>query len=110
VPRAPEPPEIAMPLQSFPPGFRALVIGASGSIGAALVAALQADPRCATVIALGRGSEPALDLADPVSIERAANAVAGQGPFHLIIKETLIKATRPGFFVHEAATPKFASS
>lgn len=25
-------------------------------------------------------------------------------------KETLIKATRPGFFVHEAATPKFASS
>jgi len=26
------------------------------------------------------------------------------------IKETLIKATRPGFFVHEAATPKFASS
>jgi len=85
VPRAPEPPEIAMPLQSFPPGFRALVIGASGSIGAALVAALQADPRCATGIALGRGSEPALDLADPVSIERAANAVAGQGPFHLII-------------------------
>jgi len=26
------------------------------------------------------------------------------------LKETLIKATRPGFFVHEAATPKFASS
>lgn len=28
----------------------------------------------------------------------------------LSAKETLIKATRPGFFVHEAATPKFASS
>ena len=26
------------------------------------------------------------------------------------VKETLIKATRPGFFVREAATPKFASS
>lgn len=26
------------------------------------------------------------------------------------VRETLIKATRPGFFVHEAATPKFASS
>jgi hypothetical protein len=25
-------------------------------------------------------------------------------------KETLIKATLPGFFVREAATPKFASS
>ncbi|WP_157281313.1 hypothetical protein [Methyloversatilis universalis] len=27
-----------------------------------------------------------------------------------IIRETLIKATLPGFFVREAATPKFASS
>ncbi|MGA6099131.1 SDR family NAD(P)-dependent oxidoreductase [Stutzerimonas marianensis] len=74
-----------MPLQSFPDGFRALVIGASGGIGAALVAALQADPRCAAVIGLSRASDPALDLADPASIERAANAVAGQGPFHLIV-------------------------
>ncbi len=68
-----------MPLQSFPDGFRALVIGASGGIGAALVVALQADPRCAAVIGLSRASDPALDLADPASIERAANAVAGQG-------------------------------
>ena len=28
----------------------------------------------------------------------------------LSIKNMMIKATRPGFFVHEAATPKFASS
>ena len=28
----------------------------------------------------------------------------------LFLKETLIKATLPGFFVREAATPKFASS
>ncbi|MBU0601652.1 MAG: hypothetical protein KKD25_04520 [Gammaproteobacteria bacterium] len=27
-----------------------------------------------------------------------------------VAKETLIKATLPGFFVREAATPKFASS
>lgn len=32
--------EIAMQMQSFPEGYRALVIGASGGIGAALVAAL----------------------------------------------------------------------
>ncbi|MBK3870792.1 SDR family NAD(P)-dependent oxidoreductase [Stutzerimonas frequens] len=74
-----------MPLQSFPEGFRALVIGASGGIGAALIEALRAEPRCAPVIALGRATEPALDLADPASIERAANALAGQGPYHLII-------------------------
>jgi len=74
-----------MPLESFPEGFRALVIGASGGIGAALADALRRDPRCALVIALSRSSEPSLDLADAASIERAANAVAGQGPFHLII-------------------------
>ncbi|GLZ26505.1 SDR family NAD(P)-dependent oxidoreductase [Stutzerimonas stutzeri] len=74
-----------MPLESFPEGFRALVIGASGGIGAALVDALRSDPHCALVIALSRSSEPALDLADPSSIEQAAASVVGQGPFHLII-------------------------
>gem|GEM_PF-5932051 len=42
-----------------------------------------------------------LDLVDP--------ELSGNKWFKLV-KETLIKATRPGFFVHEAATPKFASS
>ncbi len=74
-----------MPLDSFPAGFRALVIGASGGIGAALVDALRDDPRCAAVIALGRASVPPLDLTDPASIERAAADVSGRGPFHLII-------------------------
>lgn len=74
-----------MQFESFPDGFRALVIGASGGIGAALVEALRSDSRCAAVIALSRSSVPAVDLADPASIERAAAEVAGQGPFHLII-------------------------
>ncbi len=74
-----------MPLDSFPEGFRALVIGAFGGIGAALVDALRDDPRCAAVITLGRSSVPPLDLTDPASIERAAADVSGQGPFHLII-------------------------
>ncbi len=74
-----------MPLDSFPAGFRALVIGASGGIGAALVDALRDDPRCAAVVGLGRASVPPLDLTDPASIERAAADVSGQGPFHLII-------------------------
>ena len=74
-----------MQMESFPDGFRALVIGASGGIGAALVEALRSNPRCAAVVALSRSSVPAVDLTDPASIEQAAAEVAGQGPFHLII-------------------------
>ena len=44
-------------LDSFPDGFRALVLGASGGIGQAFVQALQAHPRCAAVLALHRRSE-----------------------------------------------------
>jgi NAD(P)-dependent dehydrogenase (short-subunit alcohol dehydrogenase family) len=74
-----------MRMESFPDGYRALVIGASGGIGAALVEALRNDSRCALVLGLSRSSTPALDLADPASIEQAATSVAAQGPFHLII-------------------------
>ena len=74
-----------MQMESFPDGFRALVIGASGGIGAALVEALRSNPRCAAAVALSRSSVPAVDLTDPASIEQAARDVAGQGTFHLII-------------------------
>ncbi|HCW95325.1 MAG TPA: short-chain dehydrogenase [Pseudomonas sp.] len=74
-----------MQMQSFPSGYRALVIGASGGIGAALVAALREEPRCAQVVELGRATQPALDLAEPASIERAAAELAGQGAFQLIV-------------------------
>ena len=74
-----------MQMDSFPEGYRALVIGASGGIGAALVETLRADPRCASVTELARSTIPPLDLTDPTSIGQAAAEVAGQGPFHLII-------------------------
>jgi len=77
--------EHEMQMQSFPSGYRALVIGASGGIGAALVAALREDSRCAQVVELGRATQPALDLAEPASIERAAAELAGQGAFQLIV-------------------------
>ena len=41
-------------LQSLPDGYRALVIGATGAIGSAFLAHLQADPRCALAAGLGR--------------------------------------------------------
>ena len=72
-------------LASLPVGYRALVVGARGGIGAAFVQALQADPRCAAVVGLHCGSSPALDLADEASVAAAAAALAPAGRFHLLV-------------------------
>ena len=72
-------------LASLPVGYRALVVGARGGIGAAFVQALQADPRCGAVVGLHRASTPALDLADEASVAAAAAALAPTGRFHLVI-------------------------
>ena len=71
--------------RGFPQAFRALVIGASGGIGAALVERLRADPGCGHVVGLSRRSQPAIDFDREASIGEAAAAVAGKGPFHLIV-------------------------
>lgn len=72
-------------MHTFPDGFRALVIGASGGIGQAFVALLQADPRCGEVVGLHRRSAPRLDFDDEASIANAADALRASGKFHLII-------------------------
>ena len=76
---------MALTLSSLPEGYRALVIGARGAIGAALLDLLREDPRCAAALGLHRHSAPALDLADEASVAAAAAALAGDGPFQLII-------------------------
>ena len=73
---------------SLPEGYRALVIGASGAIGNALLQQLQSDPRCAAVSGVSRQSTPGLDLLDESSIAACAQALAGQGPFHLVVDAT----------------------
>ena len=75
-------------MQSLPDGYRALVIGARGAIGGAFVQQLQADPRCASLAALHRGSTPAIDYAQEDSIADAAKALRGDGPFHLVLVAT----------------------
>ena len=75
-------------MSSLPEGYRALVLGAHGGLGAAFLAHLQADPRCAQAVGLGRRTEPALELSDPTSIEAAAAAMKAQGPWHLIVLAT----------------------
>ncbi len=72
---------------------RALVVGASGGIGAALAAAL--DARGAEVRRLSRGD--GLDLRDPAAVERVMGAV--EGPFDLILVAT-------GVLAPEGASPE----
>ena len=75
-------------MHSLPEGYRALVIGASGAIGSALLLQLQSDPRCALALGVSRQSAPGLDLLNEASIAHCAQAVAGQGPFHLVLDAT----------------------
>ena len=73
-------------LHSLPEGYRALVVGASGSIGQAFVQALRADPRCSDVQAIWRGEPIEWDLGDEVSLMALAAQV--QGPLHLVVDAT----------------------
>ena len=73
---------------SLPEGYRALVIGASGAIGGALLQRLQSDSRCAAVLGVSRQSMPGLDLLSEASIAACAQALAAQGPFHLVLDAT----------------------
>lgn len=72
-------------MHSLPAGYRAVVVGAAGGIGSAFVQALQADPRCGSVLALHRRGQPPLDLLDEAALAAAAAQVAAQGPVHLLI-------------------------
>jgi NAD(P)-dependent dehydrogenase (short-subunit alcohol dehydrogenase family) len=72
-------------LDSFPAGYRALVIGSSGAIGGALLDALRADPDCAVAIGLNRRSDPMIDFDQEDSIGVAARQLSASGPFQLIV-------------------------
>ncbi len=84
---------------SFPAEGIAVVIGSSGGIGAAVMAALLADGRFASVIGLHRHSTPALDLTAEASIAAAAQHVAAQaGALRLVFDATGVlqdEITRP---------------
>jgi NAD(P)-dependent dehydrogenase (short-subunit alcohol dehydrogenase family) len=59
-------------IKSFPPGGSALVFGASGGIGSALVAQLDAARCFSNVLRYSRSSALPIDLAEPLSIEAVA--------------------------------------
>ena len=76
---------MTLPMDSFPDGFRALIIGASGTIGAAFTALLESDARCASVVGIHRQSDPPIDFNLESSVAEAAAALVSKAPFHLVI-------------------------
>jgi NAD(P)-dependent dehydrogenase (short-subunit alcohol dehydrogenase family) len=74
-------------------GSMALVIGASGSIGAALLAELQSTGGFGGILGLSRQSTPALDLTDEASIAAVAARVAEQLQTDHLALKLVIDAT-----------------
>ena len=74
-----------MTLTNLGSNYKALVIGASGTLGQAFCQLLRADANCAGVRELSRSSTPALDLEAPASIAEAAAALAEDGAYQLIV-------------------------
>lgn len=66
-------------LNSIPAGGLALVIGATGALGGALLDQLQHDATFALALGLSRHSQPALDLVDEASIAACAQHIAMLG-------------------------------
>jgi NAD(P)-dependent dehydrogenase (short-subunit alcohol dehydrogenase family) len=63
----------------------AVVLGASGGIGSALLRQLRAEPNFERVIGLARTSQPAIDLTEEKTIEAAASYASTEGEMHLVI-------------------------
>lgn len=72
-------------MKLLPNPFRALVIGASGTIGMAFVDLLKSTPSCSEVIGVHRHSEFPIDYQDFESIESCAKSLVAFAPFQLII-------------------------
>ncbi|MGM0583845.1 MAG: SDR family NAD(P)-dependent oxidoreductase [Pseudomonadota bacterium] len=72
-------------MDSLGDGYRALVLGASGGVGSAVLARLREDPRCGEAIGLSR-SRDGLDVTHEPSLARLASEVGG--PVHLLFIAT----------------------
>ena len=68
--------------------YRALVIGSSGAIGSAFVAAFHADTHCVHVEVVSRQSGSGFDLLNAESISAQASFSREMGPFEIIVDAT----------------------
>lgn len=89
-------------LETFPDDGIAVVIGATGGIGAAFVRALESSGRFTRVVAAGRSNEHRLDIRDPDAVasfaENLTESLAG-APIRLVIDAT-------GFLHDETRMPE----
>ncbi|NBW77460.1 MAG: SDR family NAD(P)-dependent oxidoreductase [Betaproteobacteria bacterium] len=76
------------PASIFDADYKALVLGASGTIGSAFVKAFQTDPRCLDVQAVSRSDGSGFDFLDPKSIEKQALICGALGPYQVIVDAT----------------------
>ena len=72
----------------FVEGFKALVIGATGTIGQAFCEALSNDTKCQSVTRLSRSLNSGFDLELPESFPEIVENLASAGPFDLVIDAT----------------------
>jgi len=77
-----------MQFESFPRDGVAVVFGAGGGIGAALVSALRATDCFREVAAFSRDSTPAIELQDEASLAESAQFAAEMGALRLVIDAT----------------------
>lgn len=77
-----------MACESFPPDGVAVVFGASGGIGAALLQELRGSGRFREVIGFSRGTTPRIDLQDETSLEEATAFAGALGALRLVIDAT----------------------
>jgi NAD(P)-dependent dehydrogenase (short-subunit alcohol dehydrogenase family) len=83
------PPALPPALASFPAGGVAVVAGATGGLGAAMAAALEASGRFGAVVRASRSGTPATDITDEPSVARLAEAVRESGqPLRLVVVAT----------------------
>ena len=80
---------------SFDGAGVAVVFGASGGIGSALLDALERRGHFRSVVGFGRASDPAIDLADEASLAAAVERAAAQGDVRLAIDATGWLGSRP---------------
>jgi NAD(P)-dependent dehydrogenase (short-subunit alcohol dehydrogenase family) len=69
---------------AFPPGGRAVVLGATGGIGSAVAQALEESLAFEDVIGLSRGSPVPFDLTEEASVAATAAALADGPPLRLV--------------------------
>ena len=75
-------------LRSFRHRGVAVVFGAGGGIGGALVEALRAAERFEQVVAFSRSTSPSIDLLEEASLARAAESAAAKGELRLVFDAT----------------------